>query len=172
MIDSAFGKMDKTGDGVITVDDLKLAYNVSQHPKYLSGEKTADELLKKFMDVFQPGDTDDKVAIAAFSSKSKVNYTNIAVRSLPCHTATGTHVPYRITQCYLPPDRGDTPALTPAEAGTRLSYHGIGCVAFRLRYMLNVKGVDGGCAKHLTIVFYTVVMLLTFILIIIISSIP
>jgi len=28
---------------------------------------------------------------------------------------------YEITQCYLPPDRGDIPALTPAEAGTRLS---------------------------------------------------
>ena len=26
-----------------------------------------------------------------------------------------------ITQCYLPPGRGDVPALTPAEAGTRLS---------------------------------------------------
>jgi len=38
-----------------------------------------------------------------------------------CHTATGTHVPHGITQCYLPPDRGDIPALTPAEAGTRLS---------------------------------------------------
>ena len=25
------------------------------------------------------------------------------------------------SQCYLPPDRGDIPALTPAEAGTRLS---------------------------------------------------
>ena len=30
-------------------------------------------------------------------------------------------MPYRITQCYLPPGRGDIPALTPAEAGTRLS---------------------------------------------------
>jgi len=30
-------------------------------------------------------------------------------------------MPYRITQCYLPPDRGDIPAFTPAEAGTRLS---------------------------------------------------
>jgi len=39
-----------------------------------------------------------------------------------CLTTTGTHVPYRITQCYLPPDRGDIPAFTPAEAsGTRLS---------------------------------------------------
>ena len=26
-----------------------------------------------------------------------------------------------ITQCYLPPDRSDIPALTSAEAGTRLS---------------------------------------------------
>jgi len=25
------------------------------------------------------------------------------------HTATGTHVPYGITQCYLPPGRGDIP---------------------------------------------------------------
>jgi len=33
----------------------------------------------------------------------------------------GTHMPYRITQCYLPPDRGDIPAFTPDEAGTRLS---------------------------------------------------
>jgi len=26
-------------------------------------------------------------------------------------------VPYGITQCYLPPGRGDIPACTPAEAG-------------------------------------------------------
>ena len=36
-------------------------------------------------------------------------------------TATGTHVPYGITQYYLPPGRGDIPAVTPAEAGTRFS---------------------------------------------------
>ena len=33
-------------------------------------------------------------------------------------------MPYRITQCYLPPDRGDIPAFTPAEAGTLLSNPG------------------------------------------------
>ena len=27
-------------------------------------------------------------------------------------------MPYEITQCYLPPGRGDFPAFTPAEAGT------------------------------------------------------
>jgi len=31
----------------------------------------------------------------------------------------GTHA-YGITQCYLPSDRADIPAATPAKAGTRL----------------------------------------------------
>ena len=30
-------------------------------------------------------------------------------------------MPRGITQCYLQPDRGEIPALTPAEAGTRFS---------------------------------------------------
>jgi len=30
-------------------------------------------------------------------------------------------VPYGITQCYLPPGRGDIPVFTPAEAGTLFS---------------------------------------------------
>jgi len=41
------------------------------------------------------------------------------VRSSP--HSYGTHMPHRITQCYLPPGRGDIPAITPPEAGTRLS---------------------------------------------------
>jgi len=38
------------------------------------------------------------------------------------YTATGNHLPYGITQCYLLPGRGDFPAFTPAEAGTRFSH--------------------------------------------------
>jgi len=40
------------------------------------------------------------------------------------HTATGNHIPYGITQCYLPSGNGDFPAFTPAEAGTRFSNPG------------------------------------------------
>ena len=36
-------------------------------------------------------------------------------------TATANHLPYRITQCYLPPCRGDFPVFAPAKAGTRFS---------------------------------------------------
>ena len=40
---------------------------------------------------------------------------------------------YRITQCYLPPDRGDIPAFTPAEAGSRFSIPEVGLeVGWRL----------------------------------------
>jgi len=38
--------------------------------------------------------------------------------------ATGTHMQYGLTQCYVPPDRGDIPAYTPAEAGTLFSAAG------------------------------------------------
>uniref|UniRef100_A0A1I8F6Y1 Calmodulin n=1 Tax=Macrostomum lignano TaxID=282301 RepID=A0A1I8F6Y1_9PLAT len=38
LIKAAFQKMDKTGDGQITVKDLKGIYNARQHPKYQNGE--------------------------------------------------------------------------------------------------------------------------------------
>ena len=36
-------------------------------------------------------------------------------------TAMGNHMPYGITQCYLPPYSGDFPAFRQEEAGTRFS---------------------------------------------------
>jgi len=45
-----------------------------------------------------------------------------------------------------------------------VAFGGTGLCSYR------VRGVDGSCAKHLTVESYTVVMLLTFILVI--SSIP
>jgi len=57
------------------------------------------------------------------SVKVKVN-TDIAVRNRNYHTVTRNRMPYGITQCYLPPIRGDFSAFTPAEAGTRFSDSG------------------------------------------------
>jgi len=48
--------------------------------------------------------------------------TDIAVRNRNYYTATGNHMSYGITQCYLPPCNGDFPAFTRAEASTRSIY--------------------------------------------------
>lgn len=51
----AFRKLDKTGDGVITVEDLKGVYNVKNHPKYLNGEMTEEQVFTKFLESFEAG---------------------------------------------------------------------------------------------------------------------
>ena len=56
-----------------------------------------------------------------YSDKRKGKGKDIAVRIWNHYTATGNHMPYAITQWYLPPGSGDFPAFTPAEAGTRFS---------------------------------------------------
>lgn len=58
----AFRKLDRTGDGVITIEDLKGVYNVKSHPKYQNGEWTEDQVFRKFLDNFDsPYDKDGQV---------------------------------------------------------------------------------------------------------------
>lgn len=61
LIDRAFAKMDVTGDGVITVEDLKRSYDVKHHPKFTSGEWTRERCLQEFLNTFQIGEKDDVV---------------------------------------------------------------------------------------------------------------
>lgn len=58
----AFRKLDKTGDGVITIQDLQGVYNAKYHPKYQNGEWTEDQVFRTFLDSFDsPYDKDGKV---------------------------------------------------------------------------------------------------------------
>ena len=49
----AFQKIDKNGNGIIEIDDIKASYNAKQHPDVKSGKKTEEEILSEFLDTFE-----------------------------------------------------------------------------------------------------------------------
>lgn len=59
--EEAFNKMDKTKDGVITIEDLKHVYNVNSNPMYISGEESEEKILSRFLSNFEQGSPDGKV---------------------------------------------------------------------------------------------------------------
>ena len=61
-VDQAFLKFDKTCDGVIDAADLEEAYDVSKHPKYISGEMTKDEIFMEFLQNFNDKNGDGKIS--------------------------------------------------------------------------------------------------------------
>eukprot|EP00750_Incisomonas_marina_P016572 INCI19185.1.p1 GENE.INCI19185.1~~INCI19185.1.p1 ORF type:complete len:443 (-),score=87.98 INCI19185.1:99-1427(-) len=57
----AFDVLDKSGDGVVTIDDLKGSYDTSQHPDVLAGKKSEGQVLLDFMKQWEDGQADGKV---------------------------------------------------------------------------------------------------------------
>ena len=47
-----FLHFDRTCDGYVSAEDLKLNFNVDKHPKYQSGEMTKDEIFMEFLTNF------------------------------------------------------------------------------------------------------------------------
>lgn len=63
IIMQAFQKLDRTGDGIITIEDLRGLYNAKHHPKYQNGDWTEDQVFRTFLDNFDsPYDKDGKVS--------------------------------------------------------------------------------------------------------------
>eukprot|EP00947_MAST-08B_sp_MAST-8B-sp1_P005632 g5632.t1 len=66
LVHKAFDILDKTGDGEVTVDDLRDVYSVEQNVDVLEGKKTADEALAEFLDQWDMGDKDGIVTREEF----------------------------------------------------------------------------------------------------------
>ncbi|GBN36431.1 Calcyphosin-like protein [Araneus ventricosus] len=67
VIEKAFSKMDKTGDGSVTLDDLKGVYSGKEHPDVVAGKKSEDEVLLEFLSSFDtPNKSDGKVSKQEF----------------------------------------------------------------------------------------------------------
>ena len=67
--------LDRDGSGVVDANDVALVYDASKHPMVMSGAKSADAVLREFLDTFDVGgEVDGKVTRDEF-----VNYyTNIS----------------------------------------------------------------------------------------------
>jgi len=68
LIHQAFKKLDRTGDNVVTIEDLKGVYSAKKHPKYLSGEWNEDQVLRQFLDSFDSQDKDGKITDEEFQN--------------------------------------------------------------------------------------------------------
>ena len=67
-----------------------------------------------YHDRTSPTETDEPTEMPFVNEVNAVEPFARAIQ--PGLTATGTHMPYGITQCYLPSGRGDIPAVTPSRS--------------------------------------------------------
>uniref|UniRef100_F7DSR6 EF-hand domain-containing protein n=3 Tax=Ornithorhynchus anatinus TaxID=9258 RepID=F7DSR6_ORNAN len=66
VVAAAFAKLDRSGDGVVTVGDLQGVYSGQSHPKVRSGEWTEEQVLRHFLDNFDSPDKDGQVTAEEF----------------------------------------------------------------------------------------------------------
>ncbi|XP_045210590.2 calcyphosin-like protein [Mercenaria mercenaria] len=69
VVNQAFDALDAIKDGVLKLEDLKVVYskNAKQHPRFISGEWTEEQVLRYFLDsIDTPGNPDGKVTREEF----------------------------------------------------------------------------------------------------------
>ncbi|KAL0881885.1 hypothetical protein ABMA27_001653 [Loxostege sticticalis] len=71
-VEQAFNKLDRDGNGVISIDDIRKVYSLTAHPRYMSGEESTDVIMNAFLANFEQQDiADGKVTREEF-----MNYYN------------------------------------------------------------------------------------------------
>lgn len=74
LIHMAFKVMDKTGDGQITLDDIKGTFSIRHDPDVLSGKESEDYCLERFLSQFDSAERDGIVTETEF----KEYYKNVS----------------------------------------------------------------------------------------------
>eukprot|EP00330_Aristerostoma_sp_ATCC50986_P014134 CAMPEP_0114594122 /NCGR_PEP_ID=MMETSP0125-20121206/15747_1 /TAXON_ID=485358 ORGANISM="Aristerostoma sp., Strain ATCC 50986" /NCGR_SAMPLE_ID=MMETSP0125 /ASSEMBLY_ACC=CAM_ASM_000245 /LENGTH=722 /DNA_ID=CAMNT_0001794047 /DNA_START=327 /DNA_END=2495 /DNA_ORIENTATION=+ len=80
LVTKCFKLLDKSGDGILKINDIKGHYNARNHPDVKSGKKTEDEILGEFLETFEAhhnirsGYKDQKVTLEEFNEY----YNNIS----------------------------------------------------------------------------------------------
>jgi calcyphosin len=59
LVNQAFNVLDKDGSGTVEPDDIIGTYDASKHPDVLAGKRSADEILREFLDTFDVGGVKD-----------------------------------------------------------------------------------------------------------------
>lgn len=82
LIERAFRKIDKDGNGFLEVDDIKELYNAKRHPDVIQGKKSEEQILMDFIETFEThhavrtgSERDQRVTLEEFVEY----YTNISV---------------------------------------------------------------------------------------------
>ena len=66
LVRQAYQKLDKDGSGLVELNDIAAAYDVSQHPKFKTGEMSKNDILSEFMAQWDTDRRDNKVTIDEF----------------------------------------------------------------------------------------------------------
>ena len=70
IIAKAWAKFDKTGDGIVSIDDLAGRYDAKRHPEVLKGEKTEHDIFEEFLGTFLRGSS----AVTSLDYDDFLNY--------------------------------------------------------------------------------------------------
>jgi len=62
----AYNKLDRDGSGLVELNDIAGAYDVTQHPKFKSGEMSKNDILSEFMAQWDTDRRDNKVTLDEF----------------------------------------------------------------------------------------------------------
>lgn len=67
MIDKAWNKIDKEGNGFASANDIRQIFDCSSHPKVISGEICSDEVFTQFLQSFGDKNGDGSITYSEWN---------------------------------------------------------------------------------------------------------